>query len=118
MRVEHTLASTGIQNQALHVRYALAPICERSKILAALIAAAQGYVGSMYLAHAEEHVIPSPPPHYFPKQCQLISLCKHGKLLHRKLICPRSIYRIHRRGDDARRVQIAGLLFAVVLTYS
>lgn len=72
----------------------------------------------MYLARADEHVILSPPPHYFPKQCQLINLCKQGKLHHRKLIYPRSIYPVRRRGDDVRRVQIAGLLFAPALTYS
>lgn len=37
-----------------------------------------------YLAPADEHAVPSPPRHYFPKQCQLINLCKHGKSLHRK----------------------------------
>lgn len=36
------------------------------------------------LAAADEHAVPSPPRHYFPKQCQLINLCKHGKSLHRK----------------------------------
>lgn len=66
IRVEHTLTITGIQNQAVHVRCLLFPIRERSKVFVALIAAAKAYVGSMYLAHADEHVIPSPPPIIFP----------------------------------------------------
>lgn len=56
--------------------------------------------------------------HYFPKQYQLINLCKHGKLLHRTVLCPRCIYLAHQRGDNARRVHIAGLLFAAAVTYS
>lgn len=50
-------------------------------------------------------------PYFFFKQWQLIILCKHCKLLYRKLIYPCSIYLIYQHRDKIQKslIQITGL---------
>lgn len=74
------------------------------------------YLGGKYVSgrHNDEHVILriiSTIVFFFFKQWQLIILCKHCKLLHRKLIYLWCIYLIYQCRDNIQRslIQITGL---------